>query len=130
MTLVRQGSGEGRRDRGAGALVPGAAEPGVRGRAQKKRGRGRDVHRVRSRGNRMRCTKAAMAGFLLLEILVFILGLWGTRGGEESAGDSRGVRGFGEKSKGRRLGSFSRSRFVTCIWAGKSFVPVIRVFLR
>ena len=65
--------------------------------------------------------EAAMAGFLLLEILVFILGLWGARGGERSAENSRGVRGFREESGGRRLGSFSRSRFVTCIWAGKSF---------
>ena len=42
-------------DRGAGALVPGAGKPGVRGRAQKKWGRGRDVHRIRPRGSRMRC---------------------------------------------------------------------------
>ena len=44
--------------------------------------------------------EAAMAGFLLLETLMFILGLWGGRGGEVSVEKSRGVRGFGEESGG------------------------------
>ena len=39
--------------------------------------------------------EAAMAGFLLEEILKFMFFLWGTRGGEGTAGNSRGVRGFG-----------------------------------
>ena len=43
--------------------------------------------------------EAAMAGFLLLEILEFMFFLWWARG-EGSAGKSRGVRGFGERSGG------------------------------
>ena len=59
--------------------------------------------------------EAAMAGFLLLEILQAMLFLWGARGGEGGAGNMRDVRGVGEDSGGRRVGSISRPRFVTGI---------------
>ena len=68
--------------------------------------------------------EAATAGFLL-KSLEFMFYLSGARGGEGSAGNSRGVCGFREGSGRRRLGSYSRSRFVTCIWAGKSCVLII-----
>ena len=44
--------------------------------------------------------EVATAGFLLLLAIseVIVLCLWGARGGEGSAGKSRGVRGFGVQS--------------------------------
>ena len=45
---VRRWGGKGGGDRGAGALVPGAVESGMSGRAEEKWGRGRDRRRIRS----------------------------------------------------------------------------------
>ena len=68
--------------------------------------------------------EAAMARFPLEEILEFMFLLRGARGCEGSAGNSRDVHGFGEESGEPRLGSYSRSRFVACIWAGKPCVLI------
>ena len=47
---VRRWGGQSGGYRGAGALVPGAVESGMGGRAEKKWGRGRDVRRIRPCG--------------------------------------------------------------------------------
>ena len=69
--------------------------------------------------------EAAMARFSLEEILEFMVLLWGARGGEGCAVTSRDVRGFGEGSREPRLGSYSYSRSVACIWAGEPCVLII-----
>ena len=127
VTHVRRGSGEGRGDREAGALVPGAAEPGsaaVRRRSEAEGETFAESVPTVAEGDVEGAAEAAMAGFLL-EILEFMFFLRGARGGVGSAENSRGERRFGEGSGGRRLGSYSRCRFATCIWAGKAYVLIV-----
>ena len=103
MMHVRRRSGEGRGERGAGVLAPGAAESGVRGVRTRSGAEGKTFAKSVPAGAECdvgATAEAAMAGFLLLETLMFILGLWGGRGGEGSVENSRGVRGFREESGG------------------------------
>ena len=66
--------------------------------------------------------EAAMVGFFAGTVLVFMVRLWLARGGDGGAGNSRGVCEFGTGSEGQRSCWYWFSRFVACIWAGKSCV--------
>ena len=74
-THVRRWSGKSGGDRGAGALVPGAAESRMSGRAEEKWGRGRDRRRIRSGSGWRRSRRRGRGGHGVLvgKVMIFLV---------------------------------------------------------